>query len=261
MTALLGAVLLASLLGSLHCAGMCGPFAAFAVIPGQGDAPDRGRLRLHLAYHGGRLASYASLGALAGALGAALDLGGSLLGLQRGAAVLAGALMVGFGLLAMLRILGIRLPGSAPTRLLGRWIRRGHSLALGWSPLRRALTIGALTALLPCGWLYAFVLAAAGTGSPLAGALTLVAFWLGTVPILASIGVSVQKLTGWSGRRVQLAAALLVVVLGLLSISNRWDLSLESRAALADPPGNIGEAVERVQALRSEEPPCCQHHD
>jgi sulfite exporter TauE/SafE len=261
MITLLGAVLLASLLGSLHCAGMCGPFAAFAVFPGQNGGPDRGRLRLHLAYHGGRLASYASLGALAGALGAALDLGGSLLGVQRSAAVLAGVLMVGFGLLAMLRISGWRLPGTGPSQILGRWIRRGHGLALRWSPLRRALTIGALTALLPCGWLYAFVLAAAGTGSPLLGGLTLTAFWLGTVPVLASIGVGVQKLTGWSGHRVQLAAALLVVVLGVLSISNRWDLSLESRAALADPPSDIGEAVERVQALRSEEPPCCQHHD
>ena len=86
--ALLGTVFMASLAGSLHCAGMCGGFVAFysGTEPGR-----RGRRYLaHLTYNGGRLTSYLILGALAGLLGAAVDLAGSMAGVQRFAAIAAG---------------------------------------------------------------------------------------------------------------------------------------------------------------------------
>jgi len=268
MTALIGAVFLASLLGSLHCAGMCGPLAAFAALvdsPGAGGCEAggscRGSLpwRLLVAYNGGRLLTYALLGALAGLLGAALDLGGSLVGVQRVASITAGVFMIAIGLVAALRILGLRFPGMprAGSRL-GFWIRRAHGAAISWRPLPRSLAVGLLTALLPCGWLYAFVVAAAGTGHPLWGAATLAAFWAGTVPVLASIGFGIQRLTGITGRKVQLAASLLVVILGILSVVVRWDLPLAGRA-LAKPPATVEEAVQRVESLGAEEPPCCQH--
>ncbi|RMF85708.1 MAG: sulfite exporter TauE/SafE family protein, partial [Planctomycetota bacterium] len=94
MTALIAAVFVASLLGSLHCAGMCGPFVAFAV---GADAGRTGGAWRHVAYHGGRLVTYSLLGVAAGALGAALDLGGAWVGVQRTAAIVAGAIMVLFG--------------------------------------------------------------------------------------------------------------------------------------------------------------------
>ena len=69
MTALFLSVLVSSLLGSLHCAGMCGPLVAVYA----GDDPSRGwrRLLAHALYSSGRLAAYATVGALAGALGEA----------------------------------------------------------------------------------------------------------------------------------------------------------------------------------------------
>ena len=56
MIALIGAVLVASLLGSLHCAGMCGAFVAFAVIGSPGHQPSR--VALNTAYNLGRLITY-----------------------------------------------------------------------------------------------------------------------------------------------------------------------------------------------------------
>ena len=122
VTPLLLPVVAASLVGSLHCAGMCGPFTAFYA----GNDTSRGRARAsgHLAYHLGRLLTYAILGALAGTLGRAIDLAGSAAGVGRVAGLLAGAAMILWALLLLLEhagVSGLRL--AAPARL--------RTLALG----------------------------------------------------------------------------------------------------------------------------------
>ena len=50
-------------------------------------------------------------------------------------------------------------------------------------PVARALLLGLFSTLLPCGWLYAFAVLAAGTGGPWTGMLVMAAFWAGTVPV------------------------------------------------------------------------------
>lgn len=229
MATLIGTVLIASILGSLHCAGMCGAFAAFAAMPAADGSG--ARLRQHLAYNGGRLAVYVALGMLAGALGGALDVGGASLGLQRLAGAAAGAVLIGAGLVAALRLLGVGVPSLSAAPVLARWIQRGHATALQWPPVLRALAVGLLTALLPCGWLWAFVVSAAGTGSAFLGGLTLAAFWLGTVPVLAAIGGGVQRLVGLVGRRTQLVACLAIIALGVLSLAGRWQMPAAHGAA------------------------------
>lgn len=254
MIALITAVFMASLLGSMHCAGMCGAFLAFAV--GAGD--DRGtadRAGLHVAYHGGRLLTYAALGAIAGALGAALDLGGSLAGVQRLAAAVAGALMVAFGLVAILRVGGAKLPRAPIPPHLQRLLLRGHRAAFDLPALPRAFAIGLLTTLLPCGWLYAFAITAAGTGSPALGALTMAVFWAGTLPVLIGLGVGIQSLTGPLRRRLPLLTSLALVGVGLYTIFGR--LSLPAMAHPAPASNTESSAVERVRALDAEEMPCC----
>ena len=100
------AILVASLFGSLHCAGMCGPLVAFAV--GGADIQSNSvRVLLHAMYHGGRLVSYALIGAVCGLLGAALDLGGAMAGLHRIASLLAGGMMIAVGIIAVLHYKGV----------------------------------------------------------------------------------------------------------------------------------------------------------
>lgn len=106
MTTLIATVFVASLLGSLHCAGMCGAFVAFAVGDSTGQPGQRAKLSV--AYHGGRLATYALLGAVAGWFGALLELGGALAGISRGAMILASAVMVCFGISAAMAAFGKR---------------------------------------------------------------------------------------------------------------------------------------------------------
>jgi sulfite exporter TauE/SafE len=258
MTALIGAVMIASLIGSLHCAGMCGGIVAICV--GVDPGKNRRVWPVHVAYNGGRLLMYTTLGAASGIVGGALDLGGSLFGFQRAGAVVAGALIIAFGLLTLLRIAGlgpgrVKLPG--PLRDL---FQRGLRATVDRPPVQRALVIGVLTAFLPCGWLYAFVVTAAGTGSALAGAAIMAAFWSGTVPVLAVLGVGVQKLAGPLRRHLPTATAVLVVAVGVATVFGRLTVPAYADGAAEGDHTHVSldESVERVGSLNASPPPCCR---
>src|SRR6056297_781995 len=93
---LAGAVLTASLLGSMHCVGMCGPLAIWASGAGDKVGPKTLAASTSL-YHFGRLTTYALAGAIAGLLGSLVDIGGGVLGIQVAAARLVGTVMVAMG--------------------------------------------------------------------------------------------------------------------------------------------------------------------
>ena len=220
MIALALPTFIASLLGSPHCAGMCGPFVCFY---NGADAAGR-RWVTHLAYNGGRLLSYLALGVMAGLLGSQLDQVGQLAGVSRLAALLGGTLMVVWGGVALLRAWGIRVPGVAigsggPARWMAA--RLGHH-----PPVLRAALLGSMTTLLPCGWLYAFVALAAGTGSVAAALVVMLSFWLGTLPMLATVGVAAQHTLGPLRRHLPAMTAALVLVIGLLTVTGRIQRSL-----------------------------------
>ena len=216
MTALALTVLGASLVGSLHCAGMCGGFVAFYAGAG-GRRPGLG----HAAYNLGRLAAYATLGALAGTLGAALDLAAAPAGIQRAAAVLAGVLIALWGTRTLLETAGVRVARLDPPAALRSAVARGVAAVAAQPPVTRALVIGLLTGLLPCGWLYAFIVTAAGTGDPLRGAGLMAVFWLGTLPVMAGLGVAVQALAGGFRRWVPALCAVAMIVVGLFAVAGR----------------------------------------
>jgi sulfite exporter TauE/SafE len=219
MTALLVTVLAASLVGSLHCVGMCGPFVAF--YSGADGSTGARRLLSHAVYSGGRLVAYVLLGLAAGAIGAALDLAGALTGVQRVAAVVAGVVMVAWGVIALLRIRGFKMFRHSGYSLLGGWSRRAFSSIGHRPPVVRAAALGLLSGLLPCGWLWAFLVTAAGTGSSIAGAAVMAAFWLGTVPSLVAVGLGAQLIGAPLRRHVPAVTAVLLVALGVFAILAR----------------------------------------
>ncbi|MFN3168597.1 MAG: sulfite exporter TauE/SafE family protein [Phycisphaeraceae bacterium] len=256
MIGLIAAVLVASLLGSLHCAGMCGAFVAFAV---SGADDQRGkRVVLNAAYHGGRLTTYVALGVAAGSVGALLDMGGALAGVSRVAMALAGAVMIAFGVSAVLHAMGKRTMRMPVPRFMQQLLASGHRAAMSLSPVRRALLIGLLTTLLPCGWLYAFAAAAAGTASPLWGGVTMAVFWVGTLPVLVSLGVGVQRLTGALGKRLPHATAVLLILVGLWAIVGRGALDAQVLAAQQPVAHDASEARAHVESAGDETPACCE---
>jgi sulfite exporter TauE/SafE len=247
MTALLTTVFVASLVGSLHCVGMCGGFVAF-YSGGDGSSGSR-RLIGHAAYSGGRLVAYSLLGLGAGAVGAALDLAGSLAGVQRIAAILAGVVMVVWGILALLQIGGVKVFRHRSGSTVSRWLGRGISLVGDRPPVVRAATVGLLSGMLPCGWLWAFVVTAAGTGSAVGGVAVMTAFWAGTVPVLLALGLGAQVVAVPLRRHIPAVTAVILVGLGLYAIIGRPATAL----AAVTKHQHATEAVPSAD----EPPPCC----
>lgn len=238
----------ASLMGSLHCAGMCGPFVLLAT----GGRTSRGTL---LGYHMGRGLSYALLGGLAGLLGAGLDAGAmSLAGWQRAAGLFAGIGMLLAGVLAIGQWMGFFNRFATIPAGLTKWLGPIYKRLASLPPLARAFSIGSVAACLPCGWLYAFVLTAAGLGSPLAGTLTMLAFWVGTVPMLSGVSRS----WNWIPARWKLAypavAAMLMCALG---IGNCVRASGYDVADLTHAIRGAASPAQAVHTLQTTNLPCC----
>lgn len=230
MISLVVAVLAASLLGSFHCAGMCGAFVAIACGAMEGD---RSKQRtLAAAYHLGRLAVYVLLGLAAGAMGRLIDLTGALAGLRSVATPLAGVLILLFASITFVRARGGSLPRP---KLPARWlavVQTAHRAAMNQPPVARAAAIGILTPLLPCGWLYAFVATAAGAGKPLSAAAVMAVFWAGTLPALTLVGVGARALLGRSGRHLSTLSSLAVAVVAIFMIAGRARLDPAALAAM-----------------------------
>lgn len=234
MLALAGSVFVAGLIGSAHCAGMCGSFACLA----SGGDSSRGpaRLRSTAAYNVGRLLSYAALGALAGAAGAGLDAAGEIAGFARPATIVAGVLLMLCGLASLAAVLGLRIPMLDVPPALATRVAAAVRVVQDRPPAVRALAIGALSAALPCGWLYAFVATSAAAGSALGGAMVMSAFWLGTVPLLAAVGLGAQRLLGRFRSRLPVVTASVLVILGALTVAGRFaPPTADAHAAHSNP--------------------------
>jgi sulfite exporter TauE/SafE len=259
MLPLIATVFVASLLGSLHCVGMCGPLAVLASSSGSSQRKHgpRSQLAAVAAYHGSRIVAYAVAGCLAGALGAGIQHTGAWLGMQRLAAQLAGGSMLVIGLLGLVRLAG----GASHAALLPAWLQkplgRAHRWARRQPPLRRAATIGVLTAILPCGWLYAFLIVAAGTADPVTAALVMATFALGAVPALATTAISLTMFAGRFRGAIPWCSAALVTIVGAATLLHRSQIELETmHPAAADRQATV--LVSKIDAIDQHQLPCCR---
>lgn len=219
----------ASVVGSLHCAAMCGGLVSFTC------ATSNNPRLAQLSYHAGRLVVYAGLGAVAGYLGQSLNQHFDVSGYQNVAGLLAGSAMIGWAVLSLYRRWRARsaiTQTKSPERLVvvarskppetraSAWLRRIYTLP---SAVRGAL-LGLTSAILPCGWLYAFVTVSAGHGSPATGALVMSAFWLGTLPMLLGLGGLVSVFGTRLQRYLPHVSTVVLLALGLGTIAFRQPL-------------------------------------
>lgn len=235
MWILISAIVTASLLGSMHCVGMCGPLAIWA--SGAGDRVSSKQMAMAtILYHLGRLLTYALAGLLAGAAGQLLDVGGQALGVQLLAARIVGGLMIVFGVLRLYQLVLARrqsrqsvLPNEAPRpSLITGLLLKLRPYVFRLPIAARGLATGLLTALLPCGWLYLFALVAAGTGSFAMGPLVMTAFWVGTVPALVGLVTGTQMLAQRFRQVIPIGAAVLLIAGGCYTASGRGFANLNS---------------------------------
>jgi sulfite exporter TauE/SafE len=185
-------IFLASLAGSLHCAAMCG---------GLSLAAGGGRLSSQWAYHLSRGSVYMLLGAWAGASGKAWITGWEWRPFQWV------SIMLIIGTLIGVRFFGGRIASSLA--------RRGFRN-------KSAILVGVASVLLPCGWLYSYVLLAGASGSWLLGASMMAAFWLGTLPALLGSRILLQGVLAKLGLRGQRVASLLFILAATQSLVLHW---------------------------------------
>jgi sulfite exporter TauE/SafE len=199
---------------------MCG---GFVVMSSEGARTQAERRLAPLAYHGGRLLAYLTLAALSGALGGLVNAAGATRGMGQVAGLLAGSVMLLWGLAALLESQGVRLLPRARKWLPDRLVARMVALVRR-PPIERSLLLGLSSALLPCGWLYGFVLVGAGTGSVLGSVSVLAAFWAGNLPLLLGFGAAVAHVSTRIRRHAPLLGALSMLLLGLVTVLGRVNL-------------------------------------
>ena len=224
-------------LGSFgHCVGMCGPVAAAFALSEQGSGgveEQRGtrkaKIWFHLLLNLGRLLSYMLVGAGIGALGSVVFVGGELAGvgsgLRRAIAILTGLMLVWFGLSQAKPGWLPNLPLLNPTRQqqIHTWLTETMAKVSNQSKALTPVLLGLLWGLIPCGFLYAGQLRAAGTQSWLGGAAVMLAFGIGTMPAMVGMGAATSLLSG--DRRSQLfrMGGWVTVIIGLLLLIRTGD--------------------------------------
>ncbi|WP_122672285.1 sulfite exporter TauE/SafE family protein [Pseudomonas viridiflava] len=210
---LLFSALMLGLLGGGHCLGMCGGLmgALTLAIPREQRAR---RMQLLMAYNLGRIVSYAIAGFFSGVVGWAVANSPGATTLRVVAALL---------LIAM----GLYLAGwwSGLTRIerlgrgLWRYLQPFATRLLPISSIPRALLLGALWGWLPCGLVYSTLLWAASQGNAIDSALLMLAFGLGTWPVLLATGLAAERTTALLRRRsVRTAGGMLVILFGLWTL-------------------------------------------
>ncbi len=241
---MLDLLLIASLgfLGSFgHCAGMCGPIAAaFSLSSPIEPSPIessaqvvksaawRSQLQFHLLLNLGRILSYVLVGASIGAIGSVLVAGGQMAGvgslLRRGLAVLTGLLLIWFGLAQLnpqmprLPLLHPLIQGKLHQRLSSSMVKLSLN-PQAWTPF----LLGTVWGLIPCGFLYAAQIKAAETANLWRGSATMLAFGLGTLPMMLGVGLSASLVS--ADRRSQLSrmGGWITLIIGILTLSRTGD--------------------------------------
>jgi len=231
-------ILLGGLLGSAHCVGMCG---GFAVMIGSEARSWRANLTRQCIYSGGRIFTYASLGAVVGYAGLRLaEEMPRVVNAQGLFAVVAGLFLIVQGLFSAgvlarpkISFAGLLLKRRQPA------VAGSHGVTLGAPPAtmipclsggllgsllrtpgwQAAFLAGLLTGFLPCGLVYAYLALATSTNDPLSGLAIMVAFGLGTMPLMILTGAGMSLVTPSKRQFVLRLAAWCVVATGVIAVA------------------------------------------
>jgi len=216
MSILISAFVL-GIMGSFHCAGMCGPIAI--ALPLHGNSVG-GKIFGGSLYNLGRTITYGIMGALFGLLGQ----GVAMIGFQQKISVIMGSLM----------IISVLFPAL---------FKNQYSMNKSWFSLVSKLKstigrmfsirsypslffIGMLNGLLPCGLVYMAIAGAIGTGSVSMGTLYMILFGLGTIPMLLGISLAGNLLSLAVRKRINKLIPVMVVVVGIFFILRGLSLGI-----------------------------------
>lgn len=228
MLALFVSMFTLGLVTSIHCVSMCGPMVVSYAIKGEEAGPWYRKLVPNVAYQAAKITSYILVGFLLGAIGSAFNLDG----VRPYIMAVAGLFMI---------VMGLGMTGLAPwathlaprpPKFLIRWLmslrrKASSDAATGESTIATPIVFGLLTGLFPCAPLQAAQLAAAGTGSVTSGGFAMMAFGLGTMPLMLVFGTASSLLPVNFKKKMMTALALVIIVFGAVYL-NRAAMRLGS---------------------------------
>jgi hypothetical protein len=200
-------LLLMGLLGTGHCIGMCGPIVL--AIPAQ-----TGTTSAQALYNLGRITTYSAVGAFLGATGAGLADLSEVARIQVGVSLLTSVLLL---LLGLLRLGILQEPA---------WLAAGSPSKIpGFRKVLQAVTVrqsrpsiflfGLMMGFLPCGLSYGAFAMALSSGGVREGAISLLAFGLGTLPGLFFVGTGASGLIRRYRRQSDLLAGILMIAIAV----------------------------------------------
>lgn len=217
MEGMLFTALIFGLISSLHCIGMCGPIAM--MLPVSRNNPLKMASQIAV-YQSGRLFSYATLGLLFGFLGK----GFFMAGVQQQISIVVGILMIALALIPE-RVLSNYGPTKPIYKLLS-----GVKNHLGAQFKRKSwdalFSIGAFNGLLPCGMVYAALFGAIAMQNPGMGALYMLLFGIGTIPLMTLVVYTSHFVTVNFRNRLQKLVPIFIVIMGSLFILRGMGLNI-----------------------------------
>jgi sulfite exporter TauE/SafE len=213
---LISMAFLTGLLGSGHCIGMCGGLVAALSLSETGR---QGGVYFHLLYNFGRITTYTGIGWLVGWLGSAFAYANSLAGLTRtlliGSDIFVIVLGLGSaGLFSFLKFNVMQLEFPGPVQKITGTVVKLKKLP----PALAALPLGLIMGFLPCGFLYAMIIAAGQSAGSTSGALMMFFFGLGTLPSLFLFGSMAHWLTAQRRSLMMRWAGIMVALIGAYNL-------------------------------------------
>ncbi|MEE9492138.1 MAG: sulfite exporter TauE/SafE family protein [Gammaproteobacteria bacterium] len=211
---------LVGLLGGVHCIGMCGGIVSVLSIGLADEDRASGAIwQYALAYNIARILSYSVAGMLMGGIGWLVVYWPDIRQLQLVLQILSGLFMISMGLylagwwFGLLKLEGL---GAGVWKRIEPYTRRFIPVR----SLHQAFFLGLLWGWLPCGLVYSVLVWSIATASPLMGGLLMLAFGLGTLPLMISMGAmagrfSNQWIRSQAARRM---AGSLVILLGIYQL-------------------------------------------
>jgi len=172
-----------------------------------------------LQYNLGRIFTYSLLGIAIGSIGFTI----ASFGVLQGLSILSGVFLI---LFAWRKRIGRIFNTHLSFGKLNGFVSSGIGKILRSSIPMKLPLLGALNGLLPCGMVYIALMNAILTGNALGSALAMIAFGMGTLPAMISVGFAAGKITGVYRNNLQRSVPYLLTLVGLLVVLRGMNLGI-----------------------------------
>ena len=220
-----------------------------------GDRPAVQRAVRLSAYHFGRLATYLLMGMLVAAFTFTFQLAAGDFAQSHWIGWGVGMILIVMGMVRLFESIGNATKPVTHSAWVLNWtrsivgLRKRYASGPAWLS---SFLWGFSSTFLPCGWLYIFVLASAAAPSPIMTVAMMVAFWVGTLPLLTAAAWSWSMVGPRWRFLIQPLAAICIIAFGFYTLMHRSQVDLSSITATPSKP-----SIQQIRDAMNAGLPCC----